>query len=104
MKIVSGTENFIEGLNTSAIPVRNRNASRSFCSLEEHCLIFANAVILPGVTVGRGAVVAAGSIVHRPLKSWGIYGGNPLVQIGRRDEARVLKNVNVFQNQQGSDD
>lgn len=31
--------------------------------LEDHCFIGVNAVIMPGVTIGRGSVVTSGSVV-----------------------------------------
>jgi acetyltransferase-like isoleucine patch superfamily enzyme len=36
-----------------------------------------NAIILPGVTVGKNAVVAAGSIVTRDVLDYTLVGGNP---------------------------
>jgi len=37
-----------------------------------HC-----AIILSGVTIGRGAIVAAGAVVTRDIPSYAIVGGNP---------------------------
>jgi len=39
--------------------------------------IGANSIILKGVTIGRGAVVAAGSVVTRDVKPYSIVGGVP---------------------------
>lgn len=39
--------------------------------------IGANAIILKGVTIGRGSVVAAGSIVTKDIPRYAIVGGNP---------------------------
>ncbi len=43
------------------------------------------ATILPGVTVGEGAVVAAGSVVTKDVAPWTMVGGIPAKQIGTRD-------------------
>ena len=45
-------------------------------------------VILPGVTIGEGAVVAAGSVVVKDVEPWTVVGGNPVKTIKKR----VLKN------------
>lgn len=52
--------------------------------IEPQAWICARAIILPGVTVGEGAVVAAGSVVTRPVDSWQIIGGNPAQFIRKR--------------------
>ena len=39
--------------------------------------ICANVLILPGVTIGEGCVVAAGSVVNRDLAANGLYAGVP---------------------------
>lgn len=41
-------------------------------------MIGANSTILPGVTIGDGAVVAAGSVVHKDVAAGTFVGGNPL--------------------------
>ncbi len=40
-------------------------------------IAFSNATILPGVTVGENAVVAAGSVVTKDVAPGTIVGGNP---------------------------
>lgn len=47
------------------------------------------AVILPGVTVGDGAVVGAGSVVTKNVLPYTIVAGNPARKIGER--ARDLR-------------
>jgi acetyltransferase-like isoleucine patch superfamily enzyme len=45
--------------------------------LEDGCDIGVAAVILPGVTVGRGAQVGAGAVVTRDVPAYGVVAGNP---------------------------
>ena len=40
-------------------------------------LIGAWAIILPGVTIGEGAVVAAGAVVTKDVEPFIVVGGNP---------------------------
>ncbi len=40
-----------------------------------------NCLILKGVTIGEGAIVAAGSVVTKDVKPWTMVGGNPAVYI-----------------------
>ncbi len=46
--------------------------------------IGARAIILPGVTMGEGAVVAAGAVVTKDVESWAVVGGNPAKFIKKR--------------------
>ena len=41
-------------------------------------------IILPGVTIGEGAVVAAGSVVTKDVEPWTAVGGNPAKFIKKR--------------------
>lgn len=41
-------------------------------------MIGANATILPGVKIGDGATVSAGTLVHRDVPSGAFVGGNPM--------------------------
>ncbi|MCR2802515.1 acyltransferase [Paenibacillus soyae] len=45
--------------------------------IEDNAFIGARAIIMPGVTVGEGAIVAAGSVVTKSVPAGAIVGGNP---------------------------
>lgn len=45
--------------------------------INDYAWIAQNAIILPGVTIGRGAVVGAGAVVSRDIPANGIVVGNP---------------------------
>ncbi len=105
VRIITGTE-LVEGtgLTNPTIPAVYRSLKRGAVRIGAHALLFTNSVVLPDVTVGEGAVVAAGSVVHRDLKPWGIYGGNPLTQIGVRERATMLELAAKLQRQEAGDD
>ncbi|WP_458120532.1 acyltransferase [Paenibacillus sp. Z6-24] len=48
-------------------------------------MIGANSTILPGVTIGDGAIVAAGSVVHKDVAAGTFVGGNPLRVLSRQN-------------------
>ncbi|HLK00909.1 MAG TPA: acyltransferase [Streptosporangiaceae bacterium] len=52
--------------------------------IEDHVWIGMRATILPGVTVGRGAVVAAGAVVTHDVAPLEIVAGVPARPVGRR--------------------
>jgi len=45
--------------------------------IKDHCWIGQHAMVLKGVTVGKGAVIAAGSIVTKDVKERTLVGGVP---------------------------
>lgn len=45
--------------------------------LANKCWIGAHVIVLKGVEIGEGAVVAAGSVVTKSVRPWTIVGGNP---------------------------
>ena len=53
-------------------------------SIADRVFIGAHAIILPGVTVGEGAVVAAGAVVTHDVPPYTIVGGVPSRTIGER--------------------
>lgn len=55
-------------------------------TIHNDAYIGANSVIMPGVTIGEGAVVGANALVNHNLKPWGIYFGNPVKLIGMREK------------------
>jgi len=49
----------------------------------DKCWIGMHSLILKGVEIGEGAIVAAGSVVTRSVEPWTIVGGNPAREIRR---------------------
>ena len=50
--------------------------------------IGAQVILLPGTTIGDGAIIQAGSIVHGEIPPLSIAGGNPAKVFARRDAER----------------
>jgi len=54
--------------------------------IEDYAWVCSRAIILPGVTIGRGAVVASGSVVTKNVPAFSIVGGIPAKIIGKRED------------------
>lgn len=67
--------------------------------IENRAYVATRAMILPGVTVGEGAVVAAGAVVTKDVRPFSIVGGVPAREIGgrRRDLDYTLEFRMPFQ-------
>lgn len=52
--------------------------------LEDFCFVGPRVIILPGVKIGKGAVVAAGAVVTKDVPEYAIVGGVPAHLIGER--------------------
>lgn len=50
--------------------------------INDYVWVGTKVIILPGVTIGKGAVIAAGAVVTKAVPEYAVVGGNP---------ARVLK-------------
>lgn len=53
--------------------------------VEDYVWIGAGAIILPGVKLGKGSVIAAGSVVTKSVEEYTIVGGNPAKYIKQRE-------------------
>jgi acetyltransferase-like isoleucine patch superfamily enzyme len=53
--------------------------------IEDLAWLCSRSTILPGVKIGRGAVVAAGAVVTKDVQPFDIVGGIPAKVIGRRN-------------------
>jgi acetyltransferase-like isoleucine patch superfamily enzyme len=53
--------------------------------IQDYVFIGPRAIILPGVTVKKGAVVGAGAVVTKDVEEYVIVGGVPAKQIGVRE-------------------
>ena len=53
-------------------------------TIGDRAWVSSHAIVLPGVSIGEGAVVAAGAVVTKDVDPFTIVGGNPAKPIGRR--------------------
>lgn len=52
--------------------------------IKDRCWISSNTIVLPGVTMGEGSVLAAGGVLTRDTEPFSIYAGVPAKKIGER--------------------
>lgn len=69
---------------SAADPVAEQHPLRMRTVIGEHVVIFAGAIICPGVTIHDGAVIGAGAVVTKDVVAWAIMAGIPARQIGHR--------------------
>jgi len=62
----------------------NTNGGSKPVVIENSVWIATGVVILPGVTIGRGAIVSANSVVRDDVAPMSVVAGNPAVPIDRR--------------------
>lgn len=69
-------------------PIRHQGfaSSKGGIVIEDDVWLGANAVILDGARIGRGAIIAAGSVVGGTVAPYEIWGGIPAVKIRNRPE------------------
>jgi acetyltransferase-like isoleucine patch superfamily enzyme len=53
--------------------------------IDDYAVLFAGAMVMPGVHLGTGAVVMAGAVVTKDVAPYRIVGGNPAQDLGRRE-------------------
>ncbi len=54
--------------------------------IEKYAWVCSRAIILPGITVGEGAIVASGAVVTKDVAPYTIVGGIPAKIIGNREK------------------
>lgn len=73
---------FNHGFDDIDTPIFRQPLTSKGITIEDDVWIGANAVVLDGVRIGRGAIIAAGAVVSQDIPAYAIVGGVP---------ARVLK-------------
>lgn len=68
------------------VPIRHQGfaESKGGIEIDDDVWIGANAVVLDGARIGKGAVVGAGSVVTGDIPPYEIWGGVPARKIGER--------------------
>jgi|YNPNPStandDraft_1061719.scaffolds.fasta_scaffold01944_6 acetyltransferase-like isoleucine patch superfamily enzyme len=59
------------------VPIKAQGVTRKGIVVEDDCWLGAGVILLDGVTVGRGSVIAAGSVVTRDVAPYSVMAGVP---------------------------
>ncbi len=62
--------------------MKEQGVTREPIIIEDDCWVASNSIVLAGVTIGRGSIVAAGSVVTKDVPPYSIVAGSP---------ARIIK-------------
>ena len=70
--------------DSTDVTIKEQGVKREFVKIEDDCWIAANSVILAGVTIGKGSIIAAGSVVTHDVPPYSIVAGVPAKVIKSR--------------------
>jgi virginiamycin A acetyltransferase len=89
--IVGRRDHDIHDIGTSIRLARSVSSSRilaehpqNLIEIDDDVWIGFGSVILTGIKIGRGAIIAAGSVVRDDVEAYSIVGGNPAVKMRMR--------------------
>ncbi len=66
-------------------PIRSYPGYEKDIIIEDDVWLGANVVVLPGVTLGKGSIIGAGSVVTKDTEPYAIYAGIPAKKIKERN-------------------
>ncbi|HNS51964.1 MAG TPA: acyltransferase [Anaerolineae bacterium] len=78
------------GFATMSHPMALQGYTNAPIVIEDDVWVGFGAVILPGVTVGRGSIVGSNAVVTRDVEPYSIVGGVPARLIRRRTQVQVV--------------
>lgn len=55
-------------------------------TIGDYAWLCSHCIILPGVTIGEGAIVASGAVVTKDVEPWTVVGGIPAKEIAKREQ------------------
>lgn len=101
VKFIVCSEHGYEGLSTYPFKVKFLGETMEALSkgdivVKDDVWIGLNSIILSGVTIGQGAIVAAGSVVTKDIPPYAIVAGNPAKVIKYRFSDDVVQKLEKF--------
>jgi acetyltransferase-like isoleucine patch superfamily enzyme len=93
-RVICGSDRFMgEGLmGPASIPDAYKDKMKlAPVVLEDFAAAGTNAIILPGVTLAQGSVIATGSLLTHSTEPWTVYAGNPARPLKVRPRERMLR-------------
>lgn len=98
VKFLLGGNHFYQGISTFPFKVKyfgdqEEALTKGPVIVQDDVWIGVDSLILSGVTIGQGAIVAAGSVVINDVPAYSIVGGNPAKVIKMRFEQDVINEL-----------
>lgn len=91
-RLFSETDDYTDGaLMNPTVPIEFRTPTIGRIVLGKFVELGTNSVVLPGITIGEGAVVGACGLVIRDLKPWTVNVGIPTRVLRMRNRDEVLR-------------
>jgi acetyltransferase-like isoleucine patch superfamily enzyme len=84
-------ETFNHNFDSSEIPIRLQDGQNESVVIEEDVWIGVRVTICPGVRIGRGSVIGAGSVVTRDIPEYSVAAGVPARVIRSRNSEQRVK-------------
>lgn len=79
-------------LTNPTVPEKFKNVKVASVFIGKHVIIGSGAIVLPGVTVGKGAAIGALSLVTKNCDEFKIYSGNPAKALkARRKDLEIFE-------------
>lgn len=85
--VISSIHNYDQG---ESIPYDKTNISKNIV-VGDFVWFGSRVTVLPGVTIGEGAIIQAGAVVTKDVPAYGIAGGSPAITFKFRDKAHFKK-------------
>jgi len=97
--IITSNHNYDEE-KVDMLPFNNTLITKKV-TIQKYCWIGRNVMIMPGVTIGKACIIAAGSVVAKSVNPYSIAGGNPAKLIKNRNKEKIdilIKDKNCYNN------
>jgi galactoside O-acetyltransferase len=92
VSIYASSDDYLgNGMTNPTIPSEFTHVHNAPVLLQEHVIVGAGCVILPGATIGMGAAIGALSLVTGDCRPWTIYSGIPARPLKERRSDIILR-------------
>ena len=83
-RVITGSDQ-ADAVMSAVAPAEWRHVERYTNVIDHLSFVATNSTVLPGVSLGMGAILAAGAVATKSIPAWEVWGGVPARRVGVRD-------------------
>jgi acetyltransferase-like isoleucine patch superfamily enzyme len=83
-RVICGSDQ-ADAVMSAVAPAQWRHVERYTNVLDHLSFVATNSTVLPGVSLGMGAILAAGAVATKDIPAWEVWGGVPARRVAARD-------------------